>query len=316
MVESIQSVPARDWRLRLIRWLGLTPVPADVAGEVGALRATVATLTQAQTANQATIAALRETLDRLERQIGRSGKEQFKANALAEAQQQTVKTLLEQLRDAEGYRERELASLRERLTAARHDSRMEIIGRLLPVADGLDEAVAAGGRIGESANRRIGESENRRISESANRRIGESANRRISKSANQQIGKSAHERLGRAWARLWRRVGSEAGVEPSGGMKPAEASGPVSDDRSRPSELAAWLEGLKFVQARLLDLLAAEGVRPIEAEGDTFDPYLHVVVETVVATDSVPAGTVVRETRRGYLAGETVLRYAEVVVAR
>ncbi|MCX6032233.1 MAG: nucleotide exchange factor GrpE [Chloroflexi bacterium] len=308
MVESIQPISARDWRLRLIRWLGLTPVPADVAGAVAALRATVDALTQAQTANQATIAALRETLDRLERQIGRSGKEQFKANALAEVQQQTVKTLLEQLREAEGYRERELASLRERLTAARRDSRMEIIGRLLPVADGLGEAVAAGERISELANQRIGES--------ANQRIGESASQQVSESANQRIGKSTHGRLGRAWARLWRRVGSEARGEPSGGMKPAEASSPEADDRSRPGELAAWLEGLKFVQDRLLDLLAAEGVRPIEAEGDTFDPYLYVVVETVVATDRVPAGTIVREIRRGYLAGETVLRYAEVVVAR
>jgi molecular chaperone GrpE len=99
-------------------------------------------------------------------------------------------------------------------------------------------------------------------------------------------------------------------------MEPAEASGPKADGGSRSGELAAWLEGLKFVRDRLLDLLAAEGVRPIEAVGDAFDPYLHVVVETVPATDSVPAGTVVRETRRGYLAGETVLRYAEVVVAR
>ena len=299
MVESIEPVPPRNWRSRLIRWLGLTPVPADVAGEMAALRATVAALTQAQTANQATIVALRETLDRLERQIGRSGKEQFKANALAEAQQQTVKMLLEQLRDAESYRERELASLRERLASAHRAGRLEVVNHLLPVADGLGEAVAAGERGRES----MGERESGGVGERESGGVGE-----------WESGRRGW--LGRVWARLWRRGGPEAGDEPAGEMEPAEASGPKADDGSRSGELAAWLEGLKLVQERLIDLLAAEGVRPIEAEGDAFDPHLHVVIETVPATDSVPAGTIVRETRRGYLAGETVLRYAEVIVAR
>jgi molecular chaperone GrpE (heat shock protein) len=41
-----------------------------------------------------------------------------------------------------------------------------------------------------------------------------------------------------------------------------------------------------------------------------------VAVETAPASDQVRAGTIVREHRRGYLRGDTVLRYAEVVVAR
>jgi molecular chaperone GrpE len=311
MVEMTQFTRGRDWRTRLAHWLGLYPVPADVAGEVAALRAAVAALqataaglTQAQVDSQATIAGQRETIDRLERQIGRSGKEQFKANALAEAQQQTVKSLLEQLRDAESYRERELASLRERLTFARRDGRMEIIQRLLPVADGLGEAVAAGERL--LTNERIGGSADQRISEWANQRMGESVNERIEEAA-----VPFGTRLGRAWAKLWGRPRPIVLAE----VANTEGSQLAADTSSTEAQ-AAWLEGLKLVQERLLDVLAAEGVRPIEVEGDPFDPHLHVAVETVPATDTTAPGTIVRELRRGYLTGETVVRYAEVVVAR
>jgi molecular chaperone GrpE len=317
MVAETQSTPARDWRTRFAHWLGLGPVPADVAGEVASLAQTVAALAVAHAANQEalgalldTLTTLRQTNERLERQVSRSGKEQFKANALTEAQQQNVKSLMEQLHEADGYRERELTNLRERLVTARRDGRMEVINRLLPVADGLSEAVASGERIGEMAKQQI----------------GKSANRQISKSANQQTNQSVGgfgERVGRAWARLWGRAGAEAEVEPSGGATSAITAGPDADEpagqprsESAASELTAWLEGLHFVQDRLLTVLDAEGVRPIETEGDTFDPRLHVAIETVPATEDTPSGTIVHETRRGYLAGETVLRYAEVVVAR
>ncbi len=309
MVADTQSTSGRAWRTRFARWLGLGPVPADVAGEVASLAQTVAALAVAHAANQEalgalldTLTALRQTNERLERQVSRSGKEQFKANALTEAQQQNVKSLMEQLHEADGYRERELTNLRERLVTARRDGRMEVINRLLPVADGLSEAVASGERIGEMAKWRS------------------------SKSANQQTNQSVGgfgERVGRAWARLWGRAGAEAEVEPSGGATPAITSGPDADApagqpraESVVSELTAWLEGLHFVQDRLLAVLDAEGVRPIETEGDAFDPRLHVAIETVPATEDAPSGTIVHETRRGYLAGETVLRYAEVVVAR
>jgi molecular chaperone GrpE len=80
--------------------------------------------------------------------------------------------------------------------------------------------------------------------------------------------------------------------------------------------IAAWLEGLEFVRDRLLDVLSAEGVRPIETDGETFDPHLHVAVEATPASDEQPAGSIAQETRRGYRIGDAVLRYAEVVVAR
>ncbi len=80
--------------------------------------------------------------------------------------------------------------------------------------------------------------------------------------------------------------------------------------------LDAWLVGLTFVCQRLLDVLAAEGVAPMVAAGQPFDPMLHVAVEVVPASDEAPPGTVSAEIRRGYLVNGRVLRHAEVAVSR
>lgn len=82
------------------------------------------------------------------------------------------------------------------------------------------------------------------------------------------------------------------------------------------TNLAAWLTGLELVHDRLLDILASEDVHPIDTEGEQFDPAYHVAIEAVAATDDLLPGTIVQETRRGYVAGDGVLRYAEVIVAR
>ncbi|MEP7190185.1 MAG: nucleotide exchange factor GrpE, partial [Roseiflexaceae bacterium] len=77
----------------------------------------------------------------------------------------------------------------------------------------------------------------------------------------------------------------------------------------------AWVTGLTFVRQRLLDLLAAADVQPIDALGQPFDPQQHVAIGVVPPSQESPAGTVVEELRRGYRAGERVLRHAEVLVA-
>lgn len=80
--------------------------------------------------------------------------------------------------------------------------------------------------------------------------------------------------------------------------------------------MESWLAGLTLIRQRLLDVLAAEGVRPMVAAGQPFDPHYHVAMEAVSASASFPAGTVVAVLRRGYLSGERVLRFAEVTVAQ
>jgi molecular chaperone GrpE len=85
--------------------------------------------------------------------------------------------------------------------------------------------------------------------------------------------------------------------------------------KSRES-LDAWLAGLTFVQQRLLGVLAAEDIRPMEALHQPFNPQLHIAMEVVPATKKLPPGMVAAELRRGYLIGERVLRPAEVAVTR
>jgi len=79
--------------------------------------------------------------------------------------------------------------------------------------------------------------------------------------------------------------------------------------------LVAWLDGLELVRERFMALLRSEGIEPIRAEGQLFDPHWHVAVEAVERLD-VPPGTVIEEHRPGYRLGDRVLRYAEVVVTR
>ncbi len=77
----------------------------------------------------------------------------------------------------------------------------------------------------------------------------------------------------------------------------------------------ALAEGFLIVHERLLSILKKWDVTPIESVGQPFVPHLHQAVDTVYAAE-VPENAIVEEQRRGYLRGNEVLRYAEVVVAR
>ena len=98
-------------------------------------------------------------------------------------------------------------------------------------------------------------------------------------------------------------------------MRRGAAAAPDPREDALREGMAAWLVGLTFVRQRLLDVLAAEGVQPITAQGALFDPHYHVAVEVVPSDETVPPSTVASELRRGYMVGERVLRYAEVAVA-
>jgi molecular chaperone GrpE (heat shock protein) len=88
----------------------------------------------------------------------------------------------------------------------------------------------------------------------------------------------------------------------------------TADDNTADT-LEAWLQGLELVRERFLSLLASEGIQPIPALGQPFDPRLHVAMETELRSD-VSSGVIVKVLRKGYRQQDRVLRYAEVVVAR
>jgi molecular chaperone GrpE len=84
-----------------------------------------------------------------------------------------------------------------------------------------------------------------------------------------------------------------------------------------PAELrqAPWVDGIVAIDRKLRLLLDSEGLTPIEAQGQPFDPYQH---EAVVQeeTSKVPEGTVTTEFQRGYRLRDRVLRPAMVAVAK
>jgi molecular chaperone GrpE len=73
-------------------------------------------------------------------------------------------------------------------------------------------------------------------------------------------------------------------------------------------------QGLRMVQWQLNELLRTEGLTPVVAVGEQFDPRVHEAVETVASPEH-PEGTVVEEVRKGYMLGGEMLRPARVKVS-
>jgi molecular chaperone GrpE len=76
-----------------------------------------------------------------------------------------------------------------------------------------------------------------------------------------------------------------------------------------------WVEGVTVIDRKLRAILDSEGLTPIPAEGQPFDPQVHEAVAQD-PTDRVPDGTITTEFQRGYMLRDRVLRPALVAVAK
>jgi molecular chaperone GrpE len=65
--------------------------------------------------------------------------------------------------------------------------------------------------------------------------------------------------------------------------------------------------GVQMIYRQLYDELRREGLKPVEALGQLFDPSVHEAVATT-ADSGLPAHTVVGELQRGYFFGDRLLR--------
>lgn len=96
----------------------------------------------------------------------------------------------------------------------------------------------------------------------------------------------------------------------------------IADDLERALKAAGGengtlREGVEVTQRSLRQLLKQEGVEPIRAEGEPFDPTWHEAVGTVPPEQvDVERGTVVGVTRTGYRVNGRLLRPARVIVAK
>lgn len=85
----------------------------------------------------------------------------------------------------------------------------------------------------------------------------------------------------------------------------------VSDDQG-----ASLKKGVEMVLESLRHALREEGIEKISAKGEAFDPNLHQAVQTVPASEDVPADTIVEVLQEGYKLHDRVLRPTMVIVAQ
>jgi molecular chaperone GrpE len=79
--------------------------------------------------------------------------------------------------------------------------------------------------------------------------------------------------------------------------------------------MKSLIEGIELTEREMQRLLAVHGVKPIEAEGQKFDPHKHQAMFEV-PDPTRPEGTVVQVVQTGYAIGDRVLRPAMVGVAK
>jgi molecular chaperone GrpE len=94
---------------------------------------------------------------------------------------------------------------------------------------------------------------------------------------------------------------------------------PILDDFERafnslPAKVAgfSWVDGMRLVYRKLQATLEAQGISPIKAEGENFDPAIH----DAVAQGEGEEGKVIGEIQRGYKLDNRLIRPALVIVGK
>jgi molecular chaperone GrpE len=76
-----------------------------------------------------------------------------------------------------------------------------------------------------------------------------------------------------------------------------------------------WADGIDLVYRKWLKALEADNIKPMEADGQLFDPSLHEAVSHE-ESDEHESGEIIEVVQTGYLIGDRVLRPARVRVAK
>ncbi|MDD3653934.1 MAG: nucleotide exchange factor GrpE [Desulfotomaculaceae bacterium] len=77
----------------------------------------------------------------------------------------------------------------------------------------------------------------------------------------------------------------------------------------------SFKSGVQMIFRQLMDILEAEGLTPVLAVGEQFDPTRHEAV-LQAQTDEYPDNTIIEEFSRGYCLKDKVIRPSMVKVAR
>ena len=98
---------------------------------------------------------------------------------------------------------------------------------------------------------------------------------------------------------------------------------PVLDNLDRALQAAgqhpnieALLEGIHLVRTQFLNVLAHYGLKPLDRQGQPFDPSLDEAMTTVEVSDPRQQNLVLQEWGKGYTLHDKVLRPAKVAVGK
>lgn len=96
---------------------------------------------------------------------------------------------------------------------------------------------------------------------------------------------------------------------------------PVIDDLTRSlaagkarREFGAFYKGVELIHAKLMKILEARGLKPIEALGKEFNVDYHEAL-LQMPKENVAPHTVIEEIEKGYILHDKVIRHAKVIVA-
>jgi molecular chaperone GrpE len=97
---------------------------------------------------------------------------------------------------------------------------------------------------------------------------------------------------------------------------------PVLDDLDRAldhaqqsQDINPLLEGTELIRKKMLGILEKQGVEPLKAEGDEFDPEKHdALLQT--EKENVESGKIIEEHLKGYTLNGKVIRHSQVIVAK
>ena len=86
------------------------------------------------------------------------------------------------------------------------------------------------------------------------------------------------------------------------------------DDKPAQGDGKTWGSGIELIAQKLHNRLEAEGVTPMKALGEDFDPNIHEALMKE-ESDEYESGKIIEVMQEGYWIGEKVLRPALVRVA-
>ncbi|MCZ7392141.1 MAG: nucleotide exchange factor GrpE [Candidatus Methanoperedens sp.] len=75
------------------------------------------------------------------------------------------------------------------------------------------------------------------------------------------------------------------------------------------------IEGMELIYKQFKNVLEKNGLIPIKAQGEKFDPYKHEAMMQTL-TDEYDDGTILEELARGYMLNNRVIRYSKVRVSK